>query len=778
MPARSEPGGLKRKRLRVVGASCPSLEGPATVSGSARYTVDLIFPEMLHAKLFRSPVAHARILRLDVSRARSLPGVIAVLTPADVPGRRFGFAVRDEEIFASHKVRYAGDVLGAVAAVDEETAEQALDLIEWDYEELPAALTIDEALRENAPLVHEQLGSYGMNSMMARVWQPVPGTNIAHQAVHARGNVERGFSEADEIFDDTFLSQQVQHVSLEPHAAVAQADGDRLTVWTSTQNVFQVQLELAHLFEMPESKVRVVGPKLGGGFGGKNVVLRIEQYVAALALKTGRPVKLVLSRKEEFDGAGGSVSAKIRIKTGVTRDGRLTAKAVEFIWDTGAYAEGLSASNRALKDGAGPYRIPHLEITSTLVYTNKLRGCPYRGMGIAEAVWAGESQMDMIAGKLGIDPVELRLKNCLEAGDLTPGGDVAVQIALKECIEKVSAAVDWGEKPMASNRGIGFALLHKSPPTSATSSNAYVRIDENGVIELSIGASDVNGWTGTSLAQIVAEELGVRVVDVRVVIADTHTTPFDHGTFSSRVLSYVGQAVKLGAIDARRQILEAAATLWGMPAEALRLVNGKVIGAKRKSMKVGDVIRSRFAGEKSILGKGVVEGKKVWAGGGDNNEKTQLDPGWPFGAQAVEVEVERETGVVKVLRVVSAHDVGKAINPGAVAGQIQGGIVMGMGYALFEELCFDEGRITNPGLGDYKVATSKETPQMLPIIVEKPYRSEPYGAKGVGEVALFGIAPAIANAVASATGVRIKDLPITAEKILARLKLKESSRDG
>jgi carbon-monoxide dehydrogenase large subunit len=777
MPGRSESGGARKKRLRVVGTSCPSLEGPSTVTGNAQYTVDLVFPEMLHAKLFRSPVPHARIVRLDVSRARSLPGVVAVLTPEGVPQRRFGFAIRDEEIFASEKVRYAGDVLAAVAAVDEETAEKALDLIEWDYEELPAALTIDEALRENAPLVHEQLGSYGMNSMMARVWQPVPGTNIAHQVAHARGDVQSGFSEADEVFDDTFSSQQVQHVSLEPHAAVAQADRDGLTVWTSTQNVFQVQFELAHLFDIPESKVRIVGPRIGGGFGGKNVVLRIEQYVAALALKTGKPVKLVLSRKEEFDGAAGSVSAKIRIKTGVTRDGRITAKAVEFIWDTGAYAEGLSASNRALKDGAGPYRIPNLQITSTLVYTNKLRGCPYRGMGIAEAVWAGESQMDMIAGKLGIDPVELRLKNCLEAGDSTPAGDIAVQIALKECIEKVSAGIEWGKKPIASNRGIGFALLHKSPPTSATSSNACVRIDENGGIELSIGASDVNGSTGTSLAQIVAEELAVEVADVRVVIADTHTTPFDHGTFSSRVLSYVGQAVKLAAVDARRQLLEEAARRWKTPVGELRLVDGRVIGNGRRSMKVGDVVRSGSPEEKSILGKGVVEGKKVWAGGGDN-EKTQLDPGWPFGAQAVEVEVEIETGVVKVLRVVSAHDVGKAINPRAVAGQIEGGIVMGIGYALFEELCFDEGRISNPTLGDYKVATVRETPRMMPLIVEKPYVSEPYGAKGVGEVSLFGIAPAIANAVASAIGVRIKELPITAEKILAQLKERESFRDG
>lgn len=564
----------------------------------------------------------------------------------------------------------------------------------------------------------------------------------------------------------------MQHVSFEPHAAVARLDGDFLTVWTSTQNVFQVQFELAHLFDLPGDKVRIIGPKIGGGFGGKNVVLRIEQYVAALALKTSRPVKLVLTRKEEFDGAAGSVAAKIRIKTGVTRDGRITARAVDFIWDTGAYAEGLSASNRALKDGAGPYRIPHLQVTSTLVYTNKLRGCPYRGMGIAEAVWAGESQIDMIAAKLKMDPVELRLKNCLVEGDLTPGGDVAVQIALRECIEKVAAAIGWGKKSTRSNRGIGFALLHKSPPTSATSSNAYVRIDASGIVELLIGASDVNGWTGTTLAQIVAEELGISIGTVRVVIADTHRTPFDHGTFSSRVLSYVGQAVKLAAIDARRQLLNAAARYWNTSAAKLQLADGKLIGKKKQSLSLGDVVRTCFAEENSILGKGIVEGKKAWAGGNDNGEKTQLDPGWPFGAQAVEVEVEEETGSVKVLRVISAHDVGKAINPRAVAGQIEGGIVMGMGYALFEQLCFDDGRITNASLGDYKVPTPKETPRIQALIVEKPYLSEPYGAKGVGEVSLFGIAPAIANAVASATGVRIKDLPITAEKVLAERKRK------
>jgi len=400
------------KHLKVVGKPHPRLDGPETVTGRATYTVDVVLPSMLHAKLFRSSVPHAKIRRLDASRARALPGVLAVLTAGDVTRKRFGFTVQDEEIFASEKVRYVGDVIAAVAAVDEPTAEQAIDLIDCDYEELPAALTPDEALQENAPLVHDQLAAYRLNSALARDWHPVPGTNIAHQTVYSKGDIDLGFAEADEIFDDTFRSQQVQHCSLEPHAVVAQWDGERLTVWTSTQKVFLVRSGLADLFDLNESQIRVIGTKVGGGFGGKNS-MRLEPYAAALALKTGRPVRLVNSRAEEFSAAAGSVPATIRVRTGVKRDGGITARAIDFTWDTGAYSEGLPGSNRALKDGVGPYKIPHIRVTSTLVYTNKLRGCPFRGLGIPEAVWAGESQMDIISERLG--PVN-SFKNVTEWG--------------------------------------------------------------------------------------------------------------------------------------------------------------------------------------------------------------------------------------------------------------------------------------------------------------------------------------------------------------------------
>ena len=755
------------RHFKVVGKPHPRLDGPDTVTGRATYTVDVVLPSMLQAKLFRSSVPHAKIQRLDVSRARALTGVAAVLTAGDVPRKRFGFTVQDEELFAGEKLRYVGDVIAGVAAVDEEIAEQAIGLIDFDYDNLPAALTPDAALRENAPLVHENLSSYRLNSALARDWHPVPGTNIAHQTVYSKGDIDFGFAEADEIFDDTFRSQQVQHCSLEPHAVVAHWDGERLTVWTSTQKVFLVRSGLADLFDLAESRIRVIGTKVGGGFGGKNS-MRLEPYAAALSLKTGKPVWLVNSRAEEFAAAAGSVPATVRVRTGVKRDGTITARAMDFTWDTGAYAEGLPGSNRALKDGVGPYKIPHIRVTSTLVYTNKLRGCPFRGLGIPEAVWAVESQMDIISEKLAIDPVELRLKNCLDQGDETPAGDRANHIALRDCLLKVSAELKRWKKHAPSNHGFGVALLHKSPTTSAASSSARVRISADGNIELFIGVTDVGGGTGTSLGQIAAEELGILLSDVKVVIADTELTPFDHGTYSSRVTPYVGAAVKLAAVDARRQLLEAASRLWNLSPDGLRLSGKKVVVKGRRSMSFAEVVERSHVAE--IFGVGSIESKRLWAGDASGDGKGFAAPGWPFGAQVVEVEVDRETGMVKLTRVASAHDVGKAINPMALTSQVQGGIMMGLGYALWEGLLFEEGRIVNASFADYKIPTARDIPTAIPIIVEKNYDAEPYGAKGVGEMAVFGIAPAIANAVARAVGVRIKDLPMSAEKLLEQIK--------
>jgi CO/xanthine dehydrogenase Mo-binding subunit len=765
-PALSGPAEVLTN-YKFIGKPQVRLDGADTVTGRAAYTADVLLPDMLHAKLLRSSVAHGKIQRLDVHRARSLPGVAAVLTARDVPRKRFGFTVQDEELFAAEKVRCIGDVIAAVAASDEETAAAAVDMIDCNYEALSAVFTPDEALKENAPLVHENHDCYRLNDVLARSWHPVKGTNIAHQAVYSKGNLERGFAEADAIFEDRFSSQQVQHCSLEPHVVVAHWDGERLTVWTSTQKVFLVRSGLADLFNLPQEKIRVIGSKIGAGFGGKNA-MRLEPYVAALALQTGKPVRLINDRVEEFAATAGSVPATIRVKTGMKRDGTITARAMDFIWDTGAYAEGLPGSNRALKDGVGPYKIANLRVTSTLVYTNKLRGCPFRGLGIPEAVWAGESQMDIIAAKLGIDPIALRLKNCLDRGDETPAGDRAEYIALRECLLKVSQELRRWKQSAPANHGFGVALIHKSPTTSAASSKALVRIGTDGRIELMIGATDVGGGTGTSMAQIAAEELGVAPADIHVLIADTELTPFDHGTYSSRVTAYVGAAVKLAATDARRQLLQAAGSLWNTSPDKLRVQGKAVLGPDQRPLPFGEVIKgSNFL---ALLGSGSFESKRSWAGDSALNRTDSITAGWPFGAQAVEIAVDRETGVVSLLRVASAHDVGKAINPMAVISQIQGGIAMGLGYALFEGLQFEQGRVTNPSFADYKIATARDIPGAEAIIVEKSYSSEPYGAKGIGEMALFGIAPAVANAIASLTGVRIRDLPMSADRVFTALK--------
>ncbi len=756
-------------KFKIVGKPFPRLDGADTVSGRAAYTVDVVPAGSLAAKLLRSPVPHARITRIDATLARSLSGVAAVLTADDVTSKKFGFSLQDEQIFASDKVRYVGDVVAAVAAETEEIAEQACGLIECRFEELPAVFTTDEALRENAPLVHEELGSYRMNSVLARDWHPVPGTNIPHQAIFSKGDIDRGFAEADEIFDDTFRAGQVQHCSLEPHAVVADWNGERLTVWSSTQKVFLVRSSLADLFDLPEEKIRVIGTKIGAGFGGKNA-MRLEPYATALALKSGKPVRLTNSRAEEFAAAAGSVPATVRVRTGVKRDGTITARAMEFTWDTGAYAEGLPGTNRALKDGVGPYKIPNIRVASTLVYTNKLRGCPFRGLGIPEAVWAGESQIDMIAEKLAIDPVELRLKNCLDTGDETPPGDRAEHIALRDCLQRVAAELKRWKKNAPADHGFGVALLHKSPTTSASSSNARVRVRADGKIELMIGATDVGGGTGTSLAQIAAEELGLALDDIEVVIADTERTPFDHGTYSSRVTPYVGAAVKLAAIDARNKILDVAAKQWGSAPAELRLKDKRVVAKGQSPMSLGEIALRTDEGE--IVGIGASQSKRVWAGDASGAKDHSSAPGWPFGAQAVEVALDRETGVIKLVRVASAHDVGTALNPMAVTGQIEGGIMMGLGYALSEGLVFDAGKITNGSFADYKIPSICDIPEATPMIVEKPYGSEPYGAKGVGEMSVFGIAPAVANAVARLTGVRVKELPMSAEKIFAELKKK------
>jgi CO/xanthine dehydrogenase Mo-binding subunit len=753
---------------RVIGKPVERVDGPEMLSGQALYGPDMKLPGMLWGKILRSPIPHGRILRIDVEKAKKHPGVKAVICAQDVPVRRYGYAIEDEYIFAIDKVVYVGQPVAAVAAVDEETAEEALSLIDVDYEELPAVFEAEEALRDEAPLVHE-VDKYNARSVYLASWHPVPGTNIIHQASNQRGDVEAALKKADYVFEDTFRASQIHHSYLEPHATLVALRGGTITVWTCSQEVFELRTVMAGLFGVPESKMRVICTKVGGGFGGK-IEPRLEPITIALAMKSGKPVKIVMTRTDEFTATAGSTPATVKLKTGVMKDGTLVARDISFIWNTGAHAEGLAPSNRAMKDGIGPYRIHDIRVTSTLVYTNRVRGTQLRGLGVPEGAFAIESQMDMIAERLKIDPLELRLKNILQDGDINSIGDVVQSIGLRECLEKVAAEIDW-RKPKDKNVGRGLAVIAKSPTTHSSISGAHVQFNEDGSAQVLVGASELGQGMCVVVSQIAAEELGIPVEAVGITCADTGTTPYDRGTFSSRVTFYTGMAVKKAAEDAKRQLVEMASKMSEIPESDLLVENHRVVSKSHPEIALSfrEVLEQAHNREKPILGRGWYGGKGDYPSLPHKVHGKEYVPGWKYGAQAVEIEVDDETGMIKVRRIASAHDVGTTLNPIGVSGQIRGGVVMGLGYALHERLQFDEGKVINPSFMDYKIPSSHEIPEIVSIPVEVPLPEGPFGAKGIGELAVVGVAPAIGNAIYDALKVRIKELPLFPERVLSAI---------
>ncbi|HEY1371999.1 MAG TPA: xanthine dehydrogenase family protein molybdopterin-binding subunit [Candidatus Binatia bacterium] len=747
----------KVEALRVVGQPVARKDGRDIVTGNVLYGADITLPGLLHGFIVRSAVPSGKIARIDVERARAAPGVKAVLTAADVPSERFGYGVKDELSFASEKIRYAGEPIAAVAATDEQAAEAAARLIEIDYEETRGTFDVLDAIRADAPLVHEDMAGYEPNRLVTREWKPRANTNIVHRTEFARGDTERAFREAEHVFEDTFRTKRVHHGYMEPHACVARVEGDKITVWTSTQKAFIVRATLADIFGVPEGSIRIICTKIGGGFGGKNGV-RLEHYAVALALNSGRPVRVVMRRGEEFTASAGSVPAAIVLKTSVARDGTITARQAEFFWDCGAYTDGLPASNRALKDAAGPYRIPNIHVTSNLVYTNTMRGCPFRGLGVPEATWAGESQMDMIAHRLGLDPVEFRMRNLLDDGDVSPNGDVVDGVMAKECLRRAADEIGYGKAGARDgDHAIGLSMVYKTPTGAGGSSSAVVSIQRDGSVQVLVGSSDVGGGMETAVAQIAAEELGVEVGDVGVASADTATVPFDHGTYSSRVLVSTGTAVLRAAADARAELLKVAGEILDEEPASLTFRQKKIYrrsGAEAATVEA--IFRDRRCRRKNIV---------ATASFVDDGQKS----GWRFGAQAVEVALDRETGGIEVLRVISVHDVGKAVNPPLVVGQLEGGIVMGLGYALAEELSLDDGRILNTDFSDYAMPFAEQVPPIKTILLESPLADGPFGAKGVGEIGLFAVAPAIGNALHNACGVRMTELPMRPDRVLAAL---------
>jgi carbon-monoxide dehydrogenase large subunit len=741
------------------------------VTGHALYGTDVKIQGMLHGKVLRSPLPHAKILNVDISRAQKLPGVKAIVTGRDLM-TRYGTCVQDQPYYCFDKVRYMGDPVAGVAAIDPDIAEEALEFIKVDYEELPPAFDPLMAIEPDAPLVHEDLGSYWHGPH----YFPVPGTNICNHFKLRKGNIDEGFRQSDFVSEDTFKTQMVQHCHLEPHASIAQVDpSGQITIWTNTQHPYTCRRELARSLGIPMNRIRIIVTYVGGGFGGK-VYLKVEPLCVALArkVKNNKPVKIVLTREEEFYAT--SIvrhPSVIQVKTGVQKDGALMARQVKLVMDTGAYADaGPPITRNAGFSCNGPYKIPNIWVDSYCVYTNKTIAGAFRGFGIPQIMWAIDSQMDMLAGEIGKDPVEFRLKNALEEGSISATGQILHSVGIKECIRKAAEGIGWGKRA-GENRGRGIGVMHKMTMTPSSSS-AFVKLNEDGTVEVLSSTVDMGQGSNTVLAQIVAEELGVNLKSVKVNSPDTDVTPFDHGTSSSRSTFHMGNAVKQAATDAKKQLLEAAADELEANPEDLEARDGFIFvkGSPAKNIPITNVAMGG-----SYLGKG-----RPIIGRGTFNvpDATVLDPEtgqganpavfWMYGAQAAEVEVDQETGKVKILKVASAHDLGKAINPAACEQQIEGAIATGVSTTLMEEVKLERGKTLNPNFVDYKIANSLDMPEMVPILVESNHERGPYGAKGLGEPALAATAPAIANAIYDAVGVRIKDLPITPDKVLKALK--------
>jgi len=748
----------------VIGKRSPLKDAAVKVTGKATFTRDMELPGMLYAKILRSPYPHAKVLRVDTSEAEQLPGVRAVLSKNNAP--RFKMPVtfggpRDKCAF-DDKVRYVGDEVAAMAAVSEKVADEALKLIRVDYEELPAVFDPEEAVKPGAPLIHEDRPENRALPMAVRY-----------------GDVEAGFAAADYIFEETFRTQAQRHASMETHCCIASFDmAGNLTVWASHQAPFLLQEVLAEYLDIPLSKVRVIKSYMGGGFGSKLDML-IEHICALLSRMTGRPVKLVLNREEEFSATITRHADVIRLKIGAKKDGTLTAIEAYVLSNEGAYMYKPGVLGVTAAGLTRSYRCPNVKLEGYAVNTNLSCAGPMRGYGHPQAFFALESMMDMVADKLGIEPVEFRLRNFRGVGDEAISGLPITTCGLPECLAKGAEKIGWarrkkpGEVGNAKRRGIGVAgfthMTGARPGVVRDYSTAFVKLNMDGTAHLLTGAADLGTGCNTTLAQIVAEELGLTLDDVGVTAGDTGVAPFDSGAWASRTLYMCGLAAKAAAADAKQQLLSRAAERLSVEPKDLEVKGGRVYS-------------------KLDPGKGLAF-KEVTREASENRQGRALtflgkascgNPGFgqSFGAEFAEVEVDTETGQVEVLKIVAALDVGKAINPMVVEGQIEGAIQQGIGYALTENPILDKetGKTLNPNFANYMVLTSVDMPDIEVVLVETNEPTGPFGAKGMSEPPILGVAPAIANAIYNAVGVRLTEIPMTPEKVFKALEGKVQQR--
>lgn len=752
--------------------------------GRAPFVKDMKVPDMVAGKILRSPLAHARIKRIDTSAAKKVSGIKAILTRDDITGKfnQYGTVIGDQAIVATDRVRYVGDPVAAVAAVDVFAAEEALSCIEVEYEELKAVFTPEEALAAEAPLIHDTIP---LPPHLQPVFTPVQGTNICNHFKLRHGDVERGFNESDFLFEDTFTTEPDQHGVLETHGCIAMVfPGSRIEVLTNNQDPSNLHAILSHVFNLPQNTIRIVIPYVGGGFGSK-IGPKLEPLTVALSWKAGRPVKVVLSREEEFLTIARH-AIKTRIKTGVKKDGTLVAREMSIYLDTGAYADSGPIVGKNLGFSAGgPYRIPNVKIDSYCIYTNKVPAGAMRGFGVPQVAWAYEQQMDMIAEKLGMDPVQIRKLNLLRNGDTFHTGQTMEDVGFDQLLEKAAVEIGWERKQAlrskaVKSRGKGIAVCLKSTATPSTSS-AYVKMNADGSVNLLCNTVEMGQGCRTVLGQIISEELGIPSEKISILDPDVSVAPFDTGTYSSRSTFHMGNAVLLALQDLKRQLLDSASSMLETPTENLAFAGGviKVKDNPEKSLPFPQAVRGPAVNHGSLVGRGVYQTK-----GGVNKETGQglASFYWMSAGGGAEIEVDKETGSVRVIKYAGIVDVGKAINPANIEQQNIGSIVMALGHTFTERMIYDgKGVVANANLVDYKMPTVKDLPdQLIADFLEVPNSNGPYGAKGIGEVMIIPPAPAIANALYQATGIRFKDLPLTQERILAKiLEMKgRKTRDG
>jgi CO/xanthine dehydrogenase Mo-binding subunit/CO/xanthine dehydrogenase FAD-binding subunit len=746
-----------RASLLVVGREVPRADAQPKVTGRAQYVADIHLSGMLYAAVLRSPHPHARIVSIDATAARALPGVKTVVTGADTAQRKWGAFRPDLYPLAVGKVRYVGDEVAAVAAIDAETARAAVDLIKVVYEVLPAVLSLDQALAPEASLVHDDTEG-----------------NIAHEFSFERGDVDAGFRASEVVVEGTWETARQWHTALETTGCVAQWSDDRVSMWCNTQTPYLARGRYAVALGIPEARIRVIQTEVGGGFGGKSGDDNASVICALLARKAGRAVKLIHTREEEFLATHPRMPMRYWVRLGFRRDGRVLAKEIRTWADNGAYtgkSQAILGAATVRHDAL--YKYPCARAHSKLVYTNLVPTGAFRGFGNPSADWAVEQAWDLAAEKLGIDVVDLLRMNAVEPGDVSPHNHKITSCELKQCIDKSAAMIGWYDKRKAqqADHGLGMGCsVHVNGRRSFgdwDGASAIVRINDDGRATIISGEGEIGQGTYTVLRQIAAEELGLPYEDVDITRPDTDVHPYALGALASRVTYVAGNAVKHAANAAAKQLLQAATQQFGMPADELTIINGQVgprRGPESAYKPVAVVVRANIyrPGGEPIIGVGSFDNPSEFP---DHSRFGNESGAYNFVAQAVEVKVDRDTGQVKLLEIASAVDCGTVIHPGAAQGQVHGAVTQGIGLAMVEHFDWYNGAPTNPQLVDYPIPSAMMMPKQHVAFADSYEPSGPFGAKGIGEIGLDAIPAAIANAIADAVGVRITELPITAEKI-------------